>query len=120
MKTFSITSSNENIWEIEYYVLSNGKKPFYQRLIEIRDTTTQNRIIQRINRMELNNFGDSQSVGNGVCELRLHFGPGYRVYYAKIDIATILILYLGDKSRQPDDIDYAKRCLSQYKNDRRG
>ena len=112
--------SNEIVWEIEYYELSNGKQPFSQRLKEIRDTTTCTKIVKSINRMKFDNFGDSEPVGSGVSELRLHYRPGYRVYYAKIDKATILILYVGDKSTQSADIEYAKRCLSQYKKDRKG
>ena len=113
--------SNEIVWEIKYNEISNGKRSFSQRLIKrIRDTTTRTKIIKSISRMQLGNFGDSRPVGDGVSELRLDYGPGYRVYYARIDKATILILCVGDKSTQSDDIDYAKRCLSQYKNDRRG
>ena len=111
--------SNE-IWEIEYYEHSNDKQPFSQRLKKLGDTTTRTKIVKGINRMKLDNFGDSRSVGNGVSELRLDYGSGYRVYYTRIDKATILILYVGDKSTQPDDIEEAKRYLSQYKKDRRG
>ena len=114
-----VKMSNE-IWEIEYYEHSNNKVPFSERLKEIRDTTTRTRIVKSINRMKFGNFGDSRPVGNGVSELRLDYGPGYRVYYARIDKANILILYVGDKSTQSDDIDDAKRYLSQYKKDRRG
>ena len=112
--------SNEIVWEIEYYVLSNDKQPFSEGLKKIRDMTTRTKIVKSINRMELGNFGDSRPVGNGVSELRLYYGPGYRVYYAKIDKATILILYVGDKSTQSDDIRDAKHYLSEYKKDRRG
>lgn len=111
---------NEIVWEIEYYELSNDKQPFSQGLKKIGDQTTCTKIIKSINRMKLGNFGDSRPVGDGVSELRLHYGPGYRVYYARIDEATILILCVGDKSTQSNDIEYAKRCLSQYKKDRRG
>ena len=113
--------SNEIVWEIEYYELSNGKQPFFERLKRIRNTTASTKILKSISRMKFDNFGDSEPVGNGVSELRLHYrpGPGYRVYYAKTDKATILILYVGDKSTQSDDIKYAKRCLSQYKKDRK-
>lgn len=110
--------SNE-IWEIEYYEHSNDKQPFSQRLKKIRDTTTCTKIVKSINRMKFGNFGDSKPVGDGVSELRLDYGPGYRVYYARIDTATILILYVGDKSTQSDDIEDAKRYLSEYKKDRR-
>ena len=112
--------SNEIVWEIEYYELSNGKQPFFEGLKKIRDTTTCTKIIKNVSRMKLDNFGDSEPVGDGVSELRLHYGPGYRVYYARVDEATILILYVGRKLTQPNDIKYAKRCLSEYKKDRRG
>lgn len=111
--------SNE-IWEIEYYELSNDKQPFSDGLKKIRDTTTCTKIVKSINRMKFDNFGDSRPVGNGVSELRLNYGPGYRVYYARIDKATILILNVGDKSTQSADIKDAKLYLSQYKKDRRG
>ena len=110
--------SNE-IWKIAYYEHSNNKKPFYERLKKIRDTTTSTKIIKSINRMKLGNFGDSRPVGNGVSELRLDYGPGYRVYYTRIDKATLLILSVGDKSTQPADIEDAKRYLSQYEKNRR-
>ena len=111
--------SNEIVWEIEYYELSNDKQPFLEGLKKIRDKTTCTKIIKSINKIALDNFGDSKSVGDGVSELRLDDGPGYRVYYARVDKATILILYVGRKSTQSGDIKYAKRCLSQYKKDRR-
>ena len=84
------------------------------------DRTTRTKIIKNINRMKLGNFGDSRPVGNGVSELRLDYGSGYRVYYTRVDKATILILYVGDKSTQSTDIEYAKYCLSEYEKDRKG
>ena len=111
--------SNEIVWEIEYYEPSNSKRSFSERLKKMGDETTRTKIIKSINRMRFN-LGERKSVGNGVRELRLDYGPGYRVYYARIDKATILILYVGDKSTQSDDIKYAKRYLSEYKKDRKG
>lgn len=110
---------SNKIWEIEYNEFSNGKSPINQRLERIGDKKTITRIIKDINKMEFGNFGDSQSVGGGVSELRLDYGPGYRVYYARAGRAKILILCVGDKSTQSADIEYAKRCLSQYKKDRK-
>ena len=110
--------SNEIVWEIEYYEPSNSKRSFSERLKKMGDETTRTKIIKSIKRMQFGNFGDSESVGNGVSELRHR--SGCRVYYARIDKATILILYVGNKSTQSADIKYAKRCLSQYKKDRKG
>lgn len=112
--------SNKIVWEIEYYELSNGKRSFSVRLKKLGDREISTKIIKSINKMKFGNLGDSRSVGNGVSELRLDYGSGYRVYYARIDKATILILYVGDKSTQSADIGYAKHYLSQYKKDRKG
>ena len=111
---------NEIVWEIEYYEFSNGRRSFSSRLKKMGDQTTQTKIIKSINKMELGNLGDSEPVGNGISELRLDYGSGYRVYYARVDKATLLILGVGDKSTQSADIEYAKHYLSEYKKDRRG
>ncbi len=111
--------SNGVVWKIKYNKFSDGKSPVNQRLKRIGDNETTIRIIKDINKMKFGNFGDSQSVGGGVRELRLDYGPGYRVYYARVGKAKILILCVGDKSTQSADIEYAKRCLSQYKKDRK-
>ena len=110
--------SNEIVWDIEYYEHSNNKQPFSEGLKKIRDMTTRTKIVKGINRMELGNLGDSRPVGNGISELC--YRSGHRVYYARVDKATMLILTVGDKSTQSDDIEDAKRYLSEYKNDRRG
>ena len=112
--------SNEIVWEIKYYEFSNGKRSFSVRLEKMGDRKTSTKIIKSINKMKFGNRGDSRSVGNGISELRLDYGSGYRVYYTRVDKATILILYVGDKSTQSTDIEYAKRYLSQYKKDRKG
>ncbi len=70
--------------EIQYYRAPNGKQSFTEWFESIRDKNTQNRIDKRLERLEDGNFGDCQSVGGGVFELRLHFGPGYRIYFGQI------------------------------------
>ena len=72
---------NEHPIEIQYYRTPNGKQPFTEWFESIRDKNTQNRIDKRLERLEDGNFGDCQSVGEGVFELRFHFGPGYRIYF---------------------------------------
>ena len=110
---------NEIVWEIEYYELSNSKQLFFERLKKIPDPTTRTKIIKSVNKIKLGNLSDSRPVGNGISELPLDSGPGYRVYYARTGKATIQIFLVGDKSTQSADIEYAKRCLSQYKKDRK-
>ncbi len=65
--------------------------------------------------MRLGNFGDHKAVGDGVWELRLFFGPGYRVYFTEAGETIVLLLCGGDKSRQEKDIEQAKECWHEYK-----
>ena len=101
--------------EIQYYRTSNGRQPFIEWSESIRDQSTQNRIDKRLERLEDGNFGDCQSVGDGVFELRLHFGPGYRIYFGQIDNAFVLLLCGGNKASQARDIERAKTYWREYK-----
>jgi putative addiction module killer protein len=74
----------------------------------LRDRKARLRIDDRLKRLASGNAGDSKSVGDGVQELRLHFGPGYRVYYFWQDGVLIILLNGGDKSSQARDIAKAK------------
>lgn len=72
------------------------------------------RIDQRILRIEQGNFGDHKPVGDGVSELRFHFGPGYRVYYTvRADGTVVILLGGGTKRRQSKDIEAAKHLASR-------
>ena len=101
--------------EIRVYQTSSGREPFNEWLNSIRDTETQARIRARLERLEDGNLGDCQSVGEGVFELRIHFGSGYRVYFGQIDNTIILLLCGGDKSSQRRDIERAKIYWLEYK-----
>jgi putative addiction module killer protein len=74
----------------------------------LRDSRTKARIAARIDRLALGNPGDVEPVGEGVSELRIHFGPGYRVYFARRGPVLIVLLCGGDKSTQARDIKAAK------------
>lgn len=93
--------------EVRIYARSDGSEPFTEWLRGLRDGTTRNRIRQRIARLRLGNFGDSRSVGDGVLELRIHFGPGFRVYFGREGASVVILLCGGDKSSQERDIDRA-------------
>lgn len=79
----------------------------------LRDRTARTRIASRIVRLQAGNFGDVKPVGEGVYELRLAFGPGYRVYYARRGERLILLLCGGDKGSQSRDIARAKQIASE-------
>jgi putative addiction module killer protein len=74
----------------------------------LRDSMAQKRILVRLGRLELGNFGDAKSVGDGVSELRIPYGPGYRLYYTRRGLAVVLLLCGGDKGSQVRDIALAK------------
>lgn len=101
--------------EIRVYQTKDGREPFNEWLDSIRDTNTQDRIQARIARIEDGNMGDCQSVGEGVYELRLHFGTGYRIYFGQIGNTIVILLCGGDKSSQKRDIDRAKTYWLEYK-----
>jgi len=77
-------------------------------LSKLRDMVARAAILTRINRLRLGNSGDSESVGEGVSELRVDVGKGYRVYYTRIGLQLVLLLIGGDKSSQDRDIKKAK------------
>ena len=79
----------------------------------LRDRRAKARIQARIDRMEIGNFGDVAPVGEGVSELRIHYGPGYRVYFVQRGPVIIVLLSGGDKSSQNSDIKKATKLAKQ-------
>jgi len=97
---------------IEVYVARDGKKPFTAWLQGLRDAKARALVRVRMDRVSLGNFGDCRSVGEGVLELRIDFGPGYRIYFG-IDGEVVVVLLCGDdKSTQQRDI---RRALEYWK-----
>ena len=87
-------------------------------LSALKDSVGRARIIQRVRAAEAGNFGDCEPVGGGVSEMRIHVGPGYRVYYTQRGKVVYLLLLGGDKSGQKRDIKRAlemARTLKQEK-----
>jgi putative addiction module killer protein len=99
---------------VQIFVRLNGKAPFETWMRSLRDKQTKARILTRIDRVRLGNFGDCESVGEGVYELRIHFGPGYRVYFGLQGAEIILLLCGGDKSTQTRDIEMAKAYWQEF------
>jgi putative addiction module killer protein len=81
----------------------------------LADARTQAKIASRIDRLGAGNFGDSKPLGKGLWELRIDWGPGYRVYYAMIGRLCVLLLCGGDKRTQPADMDRAREYLRDFK-----
>ncbi len=81
----------------------------------LRDRRAATRILTRVGRAQDGNLGDVRPVGEGVSEMRIHYGPGYRVYFMRRGTQIILLLCGGDKSTQDKDIGEAKRLARQWK-----
>jgi putative addiction module killer protein len=84
-------------------------------LASLADLKAQARIVARIDRLSLENFGDCKALRDGVSELRIDWGPGYRVYYAMVGKTCVLLLCGGDKRRQSSDIKRAIEFLKDFK-----
>ena len=101
--------------DVEIYQDPNGNEPFIEWLSSIRDKRTAARIRSRLRRVEeTSNLGDYRSVGEGVFELRLQFGAGYRIYFSRIGEDIILLLLGGDKGSQSRDIQRAKTYWQEH------
>jgi putative addiction module killer protein len=102
-------------YEIRTYETIDGQVPLNEWLGSLRDRKGRSVIRTRISRLQLGLFGDVKSVGEGVNELRISFGPGYRIYYALEGKTVILLLCGGDKSTQNKDIKQAKEYWTDYR-----
>ena len=100
---------------INEYTDEQDRSPYAVWLASLRDVRAKARVIMQVDRMELGLFGDSEPVGEGLSELKIHYGPGYRVYYGKESQDTYLLLCGGNKSTQSKDIKRAKTYWREYK-----
>lgn len=100
---------------IDFYQIPNGHEPFTEWFFSIQDTRVRQRIQARLTSVRAGNLGDHKFVGDGVWELRLNFGAGYRIYFGKVDNTIVLLLCGGDKSSQKRDIRLAKNYWNEYK-----
>lgn len=94
--------------ELLRYQRDDGREPFSEWLTGLRDKIAQARIRVRLRQVEAGNFGDCEPVGEGVIELRIHLGAGYRVYCGRHGKTVVLLLCGGDKGNQVADIKRAK------------
>ena len=100
--------------EVRRYTTRAGKDVVGDWLADLEDNARA-RVAVRIDRLSLGNFGDSKPLREGVSELRIDWGPGYRLYYAMVGRTCVLLLCGGDKRKQSSDISRAIENLKDYK-----
>lgn len=102
-------------FQIFIYETSRGKCPYNEWLKSLKDLQGKAKIRVRIDRLEMGNFGHCRNVGDGVYELKIDYGPGYRIYYGMIGRTCVLLLSGGTKRGQDSDIKRAKEYFADYK-----
>ena len=105
---------NSKIQLLEY-ITEDGKNPFHKWLRSLKDRAARARIRVRLNRVRLGNFGDCKPVGKGINELRVDYGPGYRIYYGKTETSIVILLCGGSKKTQLKDIQLAQTYWADFK-----
>ena len=109
----------ETAHQIKLFRTFDGKRPFVEWFDSIRDRRAKQKIQVRLDRLSLGNFGDHHRVGEGVTELRIDYGPGYRIYFGFDGNSLVVLLIRGDKSSQHDDIKAAKKYWREYKEEQK-
>ncbi|AYF46591.1 type II toxin-antitoxin system RelE/ParE family toxin [Pseudomonas fluorescens] len=89
-------------------------KYFLEWLDSLRSKPARARVLARLDNAQWGNFGDCEALGNGVLEMRIHYGPGYRVYFTRRGEVVYLLLIGGDKSTQKRDIQRAKQIAEDF------
>jgi putative addiction module killer protein len=100
--------------EVRRYLTTAGRNVFGEWLSGLADAHAKARIANRIDRLSLGSFGDCKALGRGLFELRIDWGPGYRIYYAMIGQTCVLLLCGGDKRKQASDIQRARNYFKDY------
>ena len=101
--------------EVEVYQTEEGRSPFSEWIRNLKDRTARSRVRARLARLRLGNFGDTNSLGGGLHELRIDHGPGYRVYFGRAGDRLVLLLYGGTKRTQSRDIKQVRAYWHDYR-----
>lgn len=101
--------------EVRRYLSEDGCEVITEWLAGLKDIRARARILARIDRLAVGNFGDCKAVRDGVSELRVDYGPGYRVYFGKVGKRIVLLLCGGGKRTQDADIERAVVYLKDFK-----
>ncbi|HTP96765.1 MAG TPA: type II toxin-antitoxin system RelE/ParE family toxin [Burkholderiales bacterium] len=102
------------MFDIRRYRTADGDEPFTEWFSDLRDRHARARILARLERLALGNFGDAKFLRDGVSELRIDWGPGYRVYFGRDGRTLIVLLCGGDKRKQGADIRRAVTLWQEY------
>ncbi|MFY9225512.1 MAG: type II toxin-antitoxin system RelE/ParE family toxin [Blastocatellia bacterium] len=100
--------------EIEFYITSDGKIPFNEWYESLKDKRAKLEVSRRLDRAAASNFGDHKGLVEHLYEMRITYGPGYRIYYTEKDGKIIVLFCGGDKKTQSQDIAKAKQYLIDY------
>lgn len=100
--------------KVEYYHTGGGKIPYREWYYSLRDVKVKAVILERLTRVERGLLGDAKEVGEGVYELRIDLGPGYRIYFGQEGRTLVWLLCGGDKSTQRKDIKTAQAYWADY------
>jgi putative addiction module killer protein len=103
---------------VKIYYTRDGRVPYLDWFNGLKDRHGKQKIEARIGRIRLGNFGLARSVGEGVFELKIDFGPGYRVYFGQDGAEIVILLSGGDKGTQDADIKKAKRAWADYRKEK--
>ena len=100
---------------VRYYIEQHAKAPFIKWFEGLRDLQAQAKTATRLNRLRNGNFGDCKALDNGIHELRVDYGSGYRIYFGKEKNTLVILLSGGDKRTQKQDIELAKVYWKDYR-----
>jgi putative addiction module killer protein len=101
--------------ELVRYQQEDGREPYTEWFRSLRDQIARTRIAARLRQIQSGNFGDCKPVGEGVTELRIDVGAGYRVYCVRRGLGWVILLCGGDKASQTQDIAKAKELWANWK-----
>lgn len=102
-------------YQIDFYCTKTQKFPFHEWFSDLNDKKTKSLILTRLDRIRNGAFGDCKFLRDGVWEIKIDYGAGYRLYYGMIGKTAILLLLGGDKRKQNSDIERAVQYFTDYK-----
>lgn len=103
---------------LQIFRSKNGSQPFTEWFERLRDQRAKQKILARLARVRAGNLGNVNTLGEGVHELKIDFGPGYRIYFGQQGTEIVILLCGGDKKTQDSDIKQAKAYWDEFKKEK--